>query len=289
MSFLPHPARILEVVPESCDTRTFVLGLEPPVPALDAATPGQFVMLSLLGHGEAAFTLSALPGAGAARGTAVVTVRRVGSLTEALFARAPGARVGLRGPFGRGFPDAPACATLYVAGGCGLSPLKAAIERQLATRPAGTHVAIVYGARTTGTRIHRAALARWQATAGVHLVECVELAGPDWEGRRGVVTRHLEEALALNGGVRRAAVCGPPSMLLHVAERLCDLGLDAADVHLAIERYMKCGTGVCGHCYVNHRYVCTDGPVFPYAGLRELPEAFGAFLRTEPDAPPLRC
>lgn len=63
-------------------------------------------------------------------------------------------------------------------------------------------------------------------------------------------------------------------MLSLVAGRLCELGLAAADVQLAIERHMKCGIGMCGHCYVNHRYVCTDGPVFSYAELRDLPDAF---------------
>jgi NAD(P)H-flavin reductase len=135
--FLPHPARIAEVVPESADTSTFVLKLAPAVPALDAARPGQFVMLSVFGHGEAAFTLSALPGAGGARGTAVLTVRRMGDLTTALFALAPGALVGLRGPFGRGFPDDRERPTVYVAGGCGLSPLRAAIARHIATRTPG--------------------------------------------------------------------------------------------------------------------------------------------------------
>jgi NAD(P)H-flavin reductase len=270
---LPHPARIAAIVPESADTRTFVLTLDPPVPPLDAAQPGQFVMLSVFGHGEAAFTLSALPGAGAARGTAVLTVRRIGALTGALFGLAPGAMVGLRGPFGRGFPDDPARPTVYIAGGCGLSPLKAAITLHIATRPAGTPLAIVYGARDPETRIHHADLAAWERVPDVHLIECVERAGSGWWGRVGLVLDYVSEAVALIGA-RRAAVCGPPVMLPLVAEWLCRLGLDATDIHLAIERYMKCATGHCGHCYVNHRYVCTDGPVFSFAELRELPDAF---------------
>jgi NAD(P)H-flavin reductase len=271
---LPHRARIEEIVAESSDTRTFVLLLEPPVPALDAARPGQFVMLSLLGHGEAAFTLSALPGAGAAPGTAVVTVRRVGALTGALFALEPGARVGLRGPLGRGFPDAPGEATLYVAGGCGLSPLKAAITRQLGVRPPGTPLAIVYGARHPGDRIHRATLAAWERTAGVHTIECVEQHDAGWRGRVGLVVDFLEEAAA-RIRARRAALCGPSAMLRRAAERLVAAGLEPTRIHLAVERYMKCGTGQCGHCYVDHRYVCTDGPVFSYAELRGLTDAFG--------------
>lgn len=270
---LPHAARIAEIVAESADTRTFVLALDRPSAALDAAKPGQFVMLSVFGHGEAAFTLSALPDEGASRGTAVLTVRRVGELTGALFELAPGALVGLRGPFGRGFPDDPACPTLYVAGGCGLSPLKAAITRQISTRPPATPLAIVYGVREPEGRIHREALATWERVPHVDLIECVEHAGADWLGRVGSVLDCLDEAVALIGA-RRAAVCGPPVMLPLVARRLCRLGLAAGHVHLAVERYMKCGTGHCGHCYVNHRYVCTDGPVFSFAELRELSDAF---------------
>jgi NAD(P)H-flavin reductase len=273
---LPHPARLADIVPESDDTRTFVLVLDPPVAAFDAAAPGQFVMLSLLGHGEAAFSLSSLPRAGAANGTVVVTIRRVGHLTSALFALAPGARVGVRGPFGHGFPaGAAGTPTLYVAGGCGLSPLKAAIDLQLATRPPGTPLAVVYGARDPEARIHRAALAAWERLPDVHLVECVERAPAGWWGRVGVVTEHCAEAAAVIGA-RRAALCGPPAMLAATARRLVATGLGPAAIHVALERYMKCGVGHCGHCYVNHRYVCTDGPVFPFAELLRLPDAFAA-------------
>jgi NAD(P)H-flavin reductase len=277
---LPHPARIAEIAVECADTRTFVLTPHPPVSGLDAARPGQFVMLSVFGHGEAAFTLSALPGANAARGTVVVTVRRVGGLTGALFALSPGAIVGLRGPFGRGFPDDPRRPAIYVAGGCGLSPLRAAIALEVAM---GRPVAIVYGARDPEQRIHRADLAAWDRIPEVHLIECVERAGPDWWGRVGLVPDFIDEAVRLVGA-RRAGVCGPPAMLPLVAARLCAIGLAAADVHLALERHMKCGIGTCGHCYVNNRYVCTDGPVFSYAELRDLPDAFA-----DPQVPQTRA
>jgi NAD(P)H-flavin reductase len=162
---------------------------------------------------------------------------------------------------------------VYVAGGCGLSPLKAAIARQLAARPDGTPLAIVYGARDPEARIHRAALRAWAAAPDVTLIECVDHAGPGWTGRVGTVLDGVDEAVA-RVGARHAGVCGPPAMLPLVGERLCALGLRAGDVHLAIERTMKCATGHCGHCYVDHRYVCTDGPVFAFAELRALPEAF---------------
>jgi NAD(P)H-flavin reductase len=271
---VPLPARIARIVPETADTRTFVIVPDRPSPVLDASRPGQFVMLSVFGHGEAAFTLSALPENGS-RGTVVLTVRRVGRLTGALFDLEVGARVGVRGPFGRGFPEDHGRAAIYVAGGCGLSPLKAAIARHLAMRPAGTPVAIVYGVRDPESRIHRDDIAEWSRLPDVHLIECAEHAGAEWPGRIGFVTDCLADAVA-RAAPRWAAVCGPPVMLPVVGRRLCNLGLDAADVHVAIERTMKCGTGHCGHCYVNDRYVCTDGPVFSFAELLGLPDAFGA-------------
>jgi NAD(P)H-flavin reductase len=272
---LPHPARITWIAPESDDTSTFVLRPEPAVPALDAATPGQFVMLSVLGAGEAAFTLSALPDGSGAPGTAVVTVRRAGRVTSALFDRKPGALIGVRGPYGRGFPaPVPGVPALWVAGGCGLSPLKAAIEAHLAAAPR-TPIAVLYGARSPATRIHRAALAAWAAHPVVRLVECVERATPEWRGRRGALGAFLAEAAAAVEA-RRAAVCGPPAMLAPAARRLVALGLPADAIHVALERVMSCGVGLCGHCYVNHRYVCADGPVFSLAELETLPDAFGA-------------
>jgi len=272
---LPHPARLVEVVAESADTRTFVLALEPRVPALEAARPGQFVMLSLLGHGEAAFTLSELPSTAASRGAAIVTVRRVGTFTSVLFALPLGATVGVRGPYGRGFPDEPAEPTVYVAGGCGLSPLKPAFARHLATRPPRTPLALVYGARDPASRIHHGALAAWTGAPDVHVIECVDRGDAQWHGRIGDTVDFIAEALAQTGA-RHAAVCGPPLMLYRSAESLVHAGLDASNILIAIERYMKCATGHCGHCYVGHRYVCTDGPVFSYAELRALPDAFRA-------------
>jgi NAD(P)H-flavin reductase len=276
MSFadvLPHPARVVDVAVESEDTRTFVLAPLPPVPALDAARPGQFVMLSLPGHGEAAFTPAALPGGGGRPGTVVLTVRRVGRLTGALFACESGTMVGLRGPYGRGFPEEASRPTVYVGGGCGLSPLKAAIEGQIVARPAGTPIAVVYGARTPEARIHRSALAAWTRTPDVAVLECVERPDDGWRGRIGTVVDLVEDAVR-RIGADRAAVCGPAAMLRPVAERLCAAGIRPGDVHLSIERYMACATGYCGHCYVGDRYVCRDGPVFSFEELRPLADAF---------------
>jgi NAD(P)H-flavin reductase len=271
---VPQPARIAGVEPESADTRTFSLALERDVPAFDTARPGQFVMLSIPGHGEAAFTLSSLPRGGGAAGRIVVTVRRVGELTSALFDRPLGARVGVRGPFGRGFPESVAdLPTLYVAGGCGLAPLKAAIDTQIHERARDRSITILYGARHPGDRIHRAALAAWARVPAVRVLEVVERPTTDWAGRTGTLADHLDEALDPLPSL--AAVCGPPAMLGPVANRLRLRGIAADRILVAIERQMKCATGECGHCYVGSKYACRDGPVFSLVELDGIPDAFG--------------
>lgn len=273
ISYLPTPARIAAVVPESNDTRTFVLDL--PDDALAPPAPGQFVMLSVLGHGEAAFTVSSLHREAKVHSLSL-TVRRVGSLTGALFALAPGAAVGLRGPYGRGFPDfPPEAAALFVAGGCGLAPLRPAIERRLVTCAASTPTWIVYGARDPGARILGADLERWRVQDNVVLIDPVEEPGPRWTGALGDVASALACALA-EQVPGRVAACGPAGMLAAVARRLRAAGVPPEHAFFAIERQMKCALGVCGRCYAEDHYVCREGPVFNLAELDEIdPTAAG--------------
>lgn len=261
---LPSPARIAAIVPESDDTRTFALDLRGH--ALAPPVPGQFVVLSLLGHGEAGFSVSSLHREPEVR-SLCLTVRRVGSLTGALFDLSPGAGVGLRGPYGRGFPsfppDAPA---LFVAGGCGLAPLRPAIEHRLAVRAADAPTYVVYGARAPGMRILRADLERWRVQPGVVLIDPVEEPGPRWTGARGDVASALACAIA-ERIPERVAACGPPDMLAAVARALRATGLPGEQVHFAIERQAKCALGTCGRSCAEDHYVCCEGPVFSLADL----------------------
>jgi NAD(P)H-flavin reductase len=274
-SYLPARAEVTAVLTESSDTRTFLIEPREAGRRLATARPGQFVMLSLPGHGEAAFTLASAAGAVLGGDRLALTVRRVGRLTTALFDLEPGASVGLRGPFGRGFPEWPLDASiLFVAGGCGIVPLKAAIERRISEPLRGGAMTIVYGARDPASRIYRKALERWRHSPGVTVLEGVEHRAEGWSGRVGNVGDLLEEALRAPPS-DFAAVCGPPVMMAFVARRLRrDDTFSPSSVHLAIERQMKCGVGTCGRCYVGNRYACRDGPVFSLAELADLDPAF---------------
>ena len=275
-SYLPAPARIAAIREECADTRTFGISLTGRA-RLAPFGPGQFVFLSLPGHGEAAFTIAEAD----VPGELCLTVRRIGRLTTALFALDVGAAVGLRGPFGRGFAPWPRGARVaFVAGGCGLVPLRRAIEAHLADPTRTAPVTIVYGARDPSTRIYREALERWRRTAGTVVVEGVEQvpAWPvrpgEWAGARGSAVDLLEDVLA-ERPIDAAAVCGPPAMMPAVARRLVGRwNVPAASIQIAIERQMKCGLGTCGRCWVGSRYACRDGPVFTLAELAALDPSF---------------
>lgn len=272
VSFLPTPARIAAIAAESDDTRTFTLELAGGA-AWPAPAPGQFVMLSIAGEGEAAFTVSSYAPPGEVIQRLCLTVRRVGRLTGALFRHQPGDRVGLRGPFGHGFPDWPdAARLLLVAGGCGLAPLRPAIEARLARRAPGATLSIVYGAREPASRILRTDLARWRTLPDVTLLERVEHPDASWCGDVGTVVGATACALVAERP-DAVALCGPPRMLSAVVHRLRVAGVRDDVVSIAVERQMKCAVGLCGRCWIGHRYACTDGPVFSLADLVHLDPA----------------
>ena len=274
ISDAPTPARIAAVVRESHDTRTFVLDL--PDRAMAPPVPGQFVILSLLGHGEAAFMVSSLHREAVLHSLSL-TVRRVGSLTSALFGLSRGAAVGLRGPFGRGFPDFPPdAAVLFVAGDRGLAPLRPAIERRLVSRTADATTHVVYGAHDPRARILRADLERWRVQENLVLIDPVEEPAPGWTGALGDVASAL--ACALEERIPdRVAACGPPRMLGAVARRLRSAGVPAERVFFTIEHQTECAPDVCGHCYAEDHHVCREGPVFNLAKLDEIdPTAAGS-------------
>lgn len=274
-SYVPTPAEVTAVVAESSDTRTFVIEPRKENSQLASARPGQFVMLSLPGHGEAAFTLASAAGVRVGESRIALTIRRVGRLTTALFALQPGALVGLRGPFGRGFPDWPPDASLlFAAGGCGLVPLTAAIEERISDSGRRGAVTILFGARDPASRIHRDSLERWRNASNVALLEAVEQGASGWTGRVGHVGDLLDEALKAERP-DFAAVCGPPTMMSLVARRLHGkAALDPSSISLAVERQMKCALGTCGRCYVGSGYACRDGPVFTLADLADLDPAY---------------
>lgn len=228
--------------------------------------PGQFNMLYVPGVGDAAISISDLIDK---RGRIVHTVRNVGAISHALTQLKKGDRLGLRGPFGAGWPvkQAKGKNVVIMAGGIGLAPLRPLINYILLARAEYGSITLLYGARTPDAILFEPDLRRWADKPGMDARITVDAAGPDWAGNVGLITSLLDGGAAA-GGDTVAFICGPEIMMRCSAEALCETGLPQDAIWLSMERNMKCAVGHCGHCQFGPVFVCKDGPVFRYDRIR---------------------
>lgn len=271
---LPLPARLLSRTDLTGDTTLFRFTPEAPgAPDGTNHHPGQFVMLSVAGVGEAPFSLCHAPRPGPLE----LCIRRVGSVTNRLFQLPPGSPVGIRGPYGRGFPweriqhkD-----LILVAGGLGVAPLRGLLQWTLAHRREVGRVIMVYGMRRQREILFREELATLMANAGVEIYLAVEHPEPDdpFPAHVGPLSLPLER-IPLEPARTVAACCGPPGMYGPVAALLKRRDLPPEQLFFSFERRMECGIGHCGHCAIAHRYTCVEGPVFSAWEARDLREVW---------------
>jgi NAD(P)H-flavin reductase len=207
-------------------------------------------------------------------GTFELCVREVGDVTRALHLLKPGSKVGIRGPFGNGFPidKMRGKDLLFAPGGIGLPPLRSVINQVLDERESFGRVIILYGARNPSELLFKDELAQWEARDDVEFHVTVDRGDERWTGNVGVITT-LFPKITINPRNTVAMTVGPPVMYRFVLMELLSKGIQDSRIFLSLERRMKCGLGKCGHCQINNVYVCQKGPVFSYAQLKELPEA----------------
>ncbi len=267
--YVPQSARITKVVPQTYhDT---LLSLELTSGESLEHEPGQFVMASVMGVGEAPFSVSSGPSEGPHFD---LCVRAMGNLTNALTSRAEGAEVGIRGPMGKGFPmeQLKGRDLLIVAGGIGLVPLRSLIEALLRDRSDYGTVTLLNGARSPEDMVYREMLQEWEDRDDIDVRMTIDQPHPEWDGHVGVVTTLFPD-LEIAPQHTTAIVVGPPVMYRFVIMECLNKGIADHEIILSLERRMKCGVGKCGHCQINNRYVCIDGPVFSYAELKFMWEA----------------
>ncbi len=264
---LPTPYRVRRSRRETRDAWT--LELEPADGgASKAFAPGQFNMLYAWGVGEVAISISGDP---TRPGRLVHTVRAVGPVTRALCGTRHGAAIGVRGPFGVGWPvqAAEGVDVLIAAGGVGLAPLRPALYHLFAHRQKYGRIALLYGARSPGDLLFAAELARWRGRFDIEVYVTVDHSEGDWGGPVGVVT-HLLRYAHIDPAESVSMVCGPEAMMRFVGIELQRLGVPPDRIHVSLERSMKCGVGLCGHCQLGPELICRDGPVFPLARVQSL-------------------
>jgi NAD(P)H-flavin reductase len=233
-----------------------------------AFAAGQFNMLTVFGVGEVPISLSGDP---AEPERLVHTIRAVGAVSGALTRLEPGDAVGLRGPFGSGWPieEATGRDVVIVAGGLGLAPLRPALYRLLASRERFGKIVLLYGTRSPGDILFRDEIESWRRRLGIEIEVTVDHADTTWHGQVGVVTTLLPRA-DFDPSNAIAFVCGPEVMMRFGIAALCRAGLDDTSIYLSMERNMKCAIGLCGHCQFGTTFICRDGPVFRHDRVRRL-------------------
>ncbi len=227
---------------------------------------GQFNMLYLYGVGEIPVSIADDP---EQPGYLQHTIRVVGRVTGGLAALREGDRIGLRGPFGHGWPMAALSGrnVLVVTGGLGCAPVLPVIKQLINHRERYNRVAILQGVKHSDDMIWRERFDRWATLPDTQVLLAADVAGPNWPGIRGQVTA-LFERLELETENTVALICGPEPMMVASIENLLARGYREDHIWLSMERNMQCAVGHCGHCQYGEAFVCKNGPVFRYPEIR---------------------
>lgn len=267
--FLPVAAHLETIVHDVPDHRLFRFRPEAPL----AVAPGQFVEISLPGIGTFPVSASTWPTVPAVESC----IRKAGRVTEALYGLPVGVQVGLRGPFGNGFP-LPAFSghdVLLIAGGLGMAPLRALLHWFLPRRADFGAITLLYGSREPAQLLFRRELEGLAASGAIALRLAVDLLDERLERdasqplRLGTV-RDLLDGLDFDPARTVAALCGPPALYTAMLEPLAARGIPSERIHATLERRMRCGIGQCCHCVTGGVYVCCSGPVFSLDALRQM-------------------
>lgn len=233
--------------------------------------PGQFVEVSLFGIGEGPISISSPP---TRDNTFELGVRAAGNLTRALHGLKSGDSIGIRGPFGHGFPveNLMGKDLLFVAGGIGLVPLRSLIKYSLEHRDAFGRIIILFGSRSPQERLFTDELAAWSKRSDIEFLETVDRSADGWKGNVGVITT-LFKKITIEPRKTAVMIVGPPVMYKYALLEVKEKEVPKQNIWLSLERRMKCGLGKCGHCQINNYYVCQEGPVFAYPQIEEKEEA----------------
>lgn len=262
--YKPIEATIEDIIVETPTIKTLVLRPREPF----EFRTGQFIELTLPGMGEAPFTPSSDPNV---KERIDVTIMNVGRVTSLLHAVSNNTSVGIRGPYGKGYPleSFTGKDVLIVGGGVGLAPLRSLLLSLFAQISKYNKVVLRYGARTPQDIVYKKLIPQWSKKKKVNVVTTVDVGDDIWKGNVGLVTTILKDLpVDLKNAI--CIVCGPPIMMKFVTLKLLDLGFKPQDIYLSMEKNMSCGLGKCGHCRIGQYYACKDGPVFTYEQLQDI-------------------
>lgn len=256
---IPRPFVVQRVRRETADTVTIELLPQSSTETFTFAA-GQFSMLYRFGAGEVAISISGDP----TRPLPLVhTVRGVGAVSNAIRAVKRGDVVGVRGPFGAGWPVSllDGQDVVIVAGGLGLAPLRPVVYQLLAERPRYGRILLLYGTRSPDNMLYTQELERWKKLLDLEVT--VDRGDESWTGHVGVVTTLLAKE-RLDPPRTVALMCGPEVMMRFTLRELERQAIPRDRMFVSLERSLKCAVRLCGHCQLGPAFICADGPVFRY-------------------------
>lgn len=261
-TYLPLQAEVVEIIDMTSDIKLFKVKPERPF----RYKPGNFVMLSLWGKGEVPISITSTYGL---HKYIELCIRRVGHVTSAIHRLKPSAKIGFRGPFGNTFPidKARRKDILFVVGGMGIVPLRPLIHKVVHEKNTFKSIALVCGSCNPSEILFKDDIDLWKKK-GLHVTLTVERKDRAWKENVGLVTEYLDRP-KISFRNSYAFICGPPIMINVTMDCLSMMGMPEDNIFTSLEAHMKCGVGKCGHCYVDGKYICTDGPIFSYAEIKK--------------------
>jgi NAD(P)H-flavin reductase len=271
--YLPMPAVVEKIIQETWDTKTFrAVFVDEEVRENFTYEPGQFQEVSVFGVGEATFCITSTA---TRKGYIEFSVKRFGCVTTALHSIDEGTTVGIRAPLGNWFPyeSFKGKDLFFIGGGIGMAPLRSLLNFCLDNRADYGKIDILYGARSSGDLCFQYEFDDWAKPENTYLHLTIDREEEGWTKNVGFVPTYLMD-LKPSPENSVAITCGPPIMIKFVLQNLIQLGYTPEQIYTTLEMKMKCGIGKCGRCNIGQYYVCTDGPVFSYAQLKDLPPEY---------------
>jgi sulfhydrogenase subunit gamma (sulfur reductase) len=264
--YLPEPYRLIRRYPLTDDVHFFQVRAVDMDRALSLQyAPGQFMMVSIPGMGEAPFSISSTP---SRPGLIEFGIRRVGRITDQIFKLKENSVLGVRGPYGTGFPieKMEGKNLVIVMGGLGAIPLRSLLQYALDNRDRFAHLALIYGARTPGDMLFRK---EFLSLMDRDDIQCLLTVDKDdtgkWPGHVGLPTVLFKHLTGLDPRETNLVVVGPPVMYKFIVAEALKLNIPKHQILMSLERRMKCGIGKCGHCIIGgYIYTCLEGPTFSY-------------------------
>ncbi len=257
--YIPFKSKIKEIIKHTEIEYTFRMEFEGEV------KPGQFFEVSIPKFGEAPISVS-----GITETTVDLTIRKVGHVTNEIFNNGVGQSLLMRGPYGNGFDldQYRGKELIVVAGGTGVSPVRQVIDYFAKNINEVKSLTVIAGFKSTKDVLFKEDFKIWEKTANVILTLDKEEEG--YNGNVGLVTKYIPTLEVKNINEVEAIVVGPPAMMKFGTKALIDFGLEENKIWVSQERKMCCGIGKCGHCKINDKYICLDGPVFNYVDNKSL-------------------